>query len=33
MAGVARYDKMCHSVFSGNGDGSDFLLRDTHTLR
>lgn len=29
MAGVARYDKMCHSVFSGNGDGSDFLLRDT----
>ena len=29
MAGAARYDKMCHSVFSGNGDGSDFLLRGT----
>lgn len=29
MSGATRYDKMCHSVFSGNGDGSDFLLRDT----
>lgn len=30
MAGATRYEKMCHSVFSGNGDGGDFLLRDTN---
>ena len=30
MAGATRYDKLCHSVFGGKGNGRDFLARDTH---
>ena len=30
MAGASRYDKLCHSVFGGKGDGKDFLARDTN---
>ena len=30
MAGASRYDKLCHSVFGGKGNGKDFLARDTN---
>lgn len=30
MAGASRYDKLCHSVFGGKGNGKDFLSRDTN---
>lgn len=30
MDGATRYDKLCHSVFGGKGNGRDFLARDTH---
>lgn len=30
MAGASRYDKLCHSVFGGKGNGKDFLTRGTN---